>query len=149
MTCEVPRYYIPVPDLSGVGTIVIPLNITDPNILRQVLQDIVDRQSGTDLPVPGQIAHFTATTKTGGILLQWDRDVNSFAYVIFRNSTNDLTQARTITDNYAGAFGRQHWFDKGKQDASLTARYYWIAGYNKANVFGPVTGPVVSAEISY
>ncbi len=146
MVCEVPRTYIPQPDLSGSDSITIPLNITDPEVLRNVLQQIVNALNNPADPVPGQVTGFTATSFTGGIRLRWDGDPKAFAYVIFRNNISDLSSARTITDNYSGSFGLQEWMDKVGQDTSLAARYYWIAGYNKSRVLGPVFGPVKSAE---
>jgi hypothetical protein len=149
MVCEVPRTYIPEPDLSGGSLPSVPLS-NDFAAIRIFLQSIVDliEKPEDALVVPGLVENFTGTLLTGGIALKWDSEPNSFGYVLYRGSTAVLSDARAFAVIYEGSFHLQEWFDRYGQDGASVPRYYWINGYNKAKKFGPVAGPLVRLDVS-
>lgn len=149
MVCEVPRTYIPEPDLTGSSLPSVPLS-NDFAALRIFLQSIVDiiEKPEAQLTTPGIVENFTGTLHNGGIMLKWDAEPNSFGYVIYRGNTAVLSDARAISVIYDGSFHLQDWFDRYGQDIASAPRYYWINGYNKAKEFGPVAGPLVKVETS-
>lgn len=135
MTCEVPRTYIPVPDPTG-SSIIIPQNITDPLTLRNTLQNIID-QSGATGPPPGPVQNFTSATKNGGTLLTWDFLRTGAYYIIYRGTTNQLSNAYTVGIVPEGITLRGQFMDPCGQDTAATLIYYWIQPYSRTGVPGP------------
>jgi hypothetical protein len=149
MPCVIGRTYIPEPDYSANALPSVP-TVNSFLAIRNFLQEIVDliESPAAALTVPGIIENFTATLSTGGITLRWDREPNSFGYVLYRGTTAVFTDARAIAVVYDGTFHLQEWFDRYGQEQNTVPRYYWINGYNKTHTFGPVAGPLVKVEVS-
>ncbi len=137
MTCEVPRTYIPVPDLTPNSGITVPLNITDPNILRNVLQQIVNQGNAPqNTSQPPGVTNFVATSKTGGTLLTWDFSLQGGYYLIYRGATNDLSQARAVAIVAEGVTARGQFMDPCGQETAGTIISYWIQPYSAAGIPG-------------
>lgn len=142
--CDNPRTYIPEPALKTNTMPDVPIHPSD---VVQFLQTLSDRITRPQIPLPGLVQNFVGRTTSGGLLLKWDKEPNSFSYAIYRANTNNFVDtARIIMVIYQGGFEHQSWFDKYWQDTSAAPRYYWIHGYNNAGQPGPMSGPLVMAE---
>lgn len=149
MACIEKRTYIQAKTLTGYNLPAVP---TDPNdwisiqTFMQAVKAVIEGKK--PVPLPNLVLNFTATKKSGGVLLTWDEDPNSMAYNIYRGRTNDFTKAKTIYTPHDGSGSLFSFYDRYGQDAPGSPRRYWIEGFNTDLKYGPRTGPVLSAEAS-
>jgi hypothetical protein len=142
MTCEVPRTYIPVPQLLNTGDSLptVPTSLNDWDGMRRLLEAIRQSLGGTsqstNTTVPAQVKNFTATAKAGGTLLTWDFLLNGGYYLLYRNTSNDLSSAYTMGIITEGNTRRGQFLDPCGQDAAGVLIYYWIQPYSLGGIPG-------------
>lgn len=142
MTCEIPRTYIPVPQLLNTGDSLptVPTNPSDWDGMRRLLEAIRQSLGGTaqaqNTTTPPQVQNFAASTKNGGTLLTWDFNLDGGYYLLYRNTSNDLSSAFTMGIITEGNTRRGSFLDPCGQDTAGTLIYYWIQPYSLGGIPG-------------
>ena len=145
MTCEIPRTYLPVPQLLNTGDSLpsVPTNPNDWDGMRRLLEAIRQSVGGSstaqNTTAPPQVTNFVATSKLGGTLLTWDFNLNGGYYILYRGTSNDLRNAYTMGLITEGNTRRGQFIDPCGQDTAGTIIYYWIQPFTLGGVPGALT----------
>lgn len=153
MTCEIPRTYLPTPQLLNTGDSLptVPTNPNDWDGMRRLLEAIRQSLGGSstaqNTTSAPQVTNFVATTKAGGTLLTWDFNLNGGYYILYRGTSNDLSAAYTMGIVTEGNTRRGQFLDACGQEAAGTTIYYWLQPYTLGGIPGPVS-IAVKASVS-
>ncbi len=145
MTCEIPRTYLPTPQLLNTGDSLptVPTNPNDWDGMRRLLEAIRQSLGGTsgaqNTTAAPQVTNFVATSKTGGTLLTWDFNLNGGYYIIYRGTSNDLSAAFTCGIITEGNTRRGQFLDPCGQETAGTIIYYWIQPFTLGGIPGAMS----------